>query len=336
MRADPLTKQLPFKEAELHMQQSLQLYPQGVVGHRCACYRCEGPNVFVKTRCDTILSGDVIMDMCEHCQPHGGRVSPRGNSGFRASTSCTCACRGAAIFLIAPAAGFDFTNTTVYGHPTSGTSFEDSLSPALPIDLPALIIDLLVVYIISISSILFIFYVWAWWKYVRRVSGDEKMQRSGRGSKSDDEPSKRGRTRGNTSNKSIEELCRDMQDLRTEDQRDIDERRRLGTQCAFIGWFPVRDGENPTNPGSKLCYRRCTRTITPGKEPWCWQHYMLENEDKTVDPGLPKDPSPDGDDDKDGNKDTKGKKGTRKTLGIPSYIFSGFGRGEVGARGKKA
>lgn len=151
-------------------------------------------------------------------------------------------------------------------------------------------------------------------RYVRKNSGnDEKMQPQGRGGNSGGGgDAKRGRSGAGggggggdgDDDDDIQSLIDGMSDLRTDDQRDNDNFRRLNTLCIYIGWFPVRDKglpteERPTNPGSKWVYRQCAKSMARKYKPWCRNHYGWENGDRQSDPSFTKKPPKDDKDDKD-------------------------------------
>ena len=133
-----------------------------------------------------------------------------------------------------------------------------------------------------------------------------------------------------------------MRDLRTERQKDDDKKRRLATQCIFVGWFPVREGETPTNPGSDQVYRRCNRSMDAEHNPWCHNHWRREDDDPNEDPGLkkkkrntkgggkgPKSKKKDDEDDNDAPDDSgKKKKKSSRGLGMPGWVHSLLGTGE--------
>ena len=149
---------------------------------------------------------------------------------------------------------------------------------------------------------------------------DEGMPPSGRRGASGDEGRGGGKKgRGNQSDDELARLLNDKADLRDEDQKEQDRRRRLATQCIYVGWFQLRDGEKPTNPGSKQVYRRCAATQSAKCVPWCKDHKGLPDGDRSKDPGLPgskpKDP-----------KDPKDKK--PRGLGM-GYLESFLGDGKV-------
>ena len=138
-----------------------------------------------------------------------------------------------------------------------------------------------------------------------------------------------------------------MRDLRTDDQRDLDIRRRLGTQCSHLYWQRIATNERPTNQGSKFVYRRCQKDIGRSeaceRQRKCHLHVDTQNEDPEADPQKEIDERKEknkkkradekaarlekkDDKDKDGDKDKKPKR-----RGNPSWIMGLFSQGDVTA-----
>lgn len=149
-------------------------------------------------------------------------------------------------------------------------------------------------------------------------SADEGMPPAGRraAGNSGGGGGKKGRGGGNDDD-DLSRMLSNKMDLRSQDQKERDIRRRLGTQCVFNGWFRLLPGESPTNPGSKKIYRRCTKSQSANHMPWCQDHWQKEDDDPNEDPGLPK------------PKKGGGPGGAKKGLGLPSTIFGWLGEGKT-------
>ena len=173
------------------------------------------------------------------------------------------------------------------------------------------------------------------------------MQPAGRGGRDDGGGGKRGKHSGEGSgDKDIDDITEGMRNLRTDDQKNRDIKRRLATQCIHVKWFACREGEAPTHVGGKHVLRRCERPMTTEHKPWCQHHYGLTNETQDDDPlyarerekerkRLEKEKKKADEkaaklEKKKKDDDDKGGGGGRKGgLGVPAWINSFLGMGEV-------
>ena len=354
MRGDPLTKQLPAREYMGHLGRSLQMYPRGTVGRRCDCYRCEGPDVCVKSRCENIItSSDTNETRCDECKEHGGEVSPRQYRGGSRSSetrvepeysfSCACTCRGATILLCKATgslASWGKWNRVFGPYQAYLPLNREGLAPYwrwagehLTLEQERAELELSSLLYVSIGTILLItmimisFQTWAWWKYVRICSGngDEKMPPQGRGGPGQGGGGKRhqGGEEDDQDNDDIESIINGLQDLRTDEEREKDIRRRLAGQCVYVGWFRCKKGppaEAPTNPGGKYVFRRCQKQNT-GDMPWCRHHMNWTNQSPDADPTPKPKPPKDPDDKKDKEK--------RNPRPFPKFMYGLLGTGEI-------
>ena len=252
--------------------------------------------------------------------------------------SCTCTCRGVLLFA---------TGGNAFQIPDVGMMNEIS-----SIDWAA---ALAVITIIGMFAILMGFYIWAWWKYVRPIQhttdGDEKMAPQGRGAKQDGNGKRAkgskggGKDRDGDGGSSDDDLADRMADLRTGEEKERDIRRRLSTQCSYVGWFTCRENEPPTNPGSNYVYRRCDKPIKNSPlhmanrrccdhlgwviaaredDPWLIRQRKKAEKKKADDEvkALKKDP-----DDKGGPGG--GSKGKTKKGMFPDFMNGVFGTGQI-------
>ena len=97
-------------------------------------------------------------------------------------------------------------------------------------------------------------------------------------------------------------------DRRTPEQKDLDRDRRLNTQCVYIGWFD-EDADMRAVTGLKRRYRRCREHMTKDRKPWCYYHYLKQNDDPEKDPES-----------KESKKDKKDKggHGSGNSTGVPN------------------
>ena len=371
MRADPLTKQLPTAADLVHAQRSLQLYPQGTIKKRCACIRCEGPNVFCKTRCDELI--DIDQEFCEHCKGHA-KISPRNGV-----TSCSCPCRGIVTLLIPMASstsivseerhsgyesyqedniytelligrrrsdafwtqrrrhyvesegpiglnGTMWSHRAIYGFPTAGTEWDDVYSCTKQIEFSSdMSFEEMNNWIGIGIGIYLIFWTLLFGvglkRYIRQHGDgdDQKMLPAGRGSRGGGGGGGKRQAGGGSDDDDLANAFRGL-DLRTPDQREKDELRRLLTQCIYVGWFDKRDDDEQAtnaNVGGKKVYRRCAASWNQRDKPHCSDHAGKSNEPG---PGPEHDPSVKKD--KDGNIRGKNKKG----LGSLNDMITGMMR----------
>ena len=108
-------------------------------------------------------------------------------------------------------------------------------------------------------------------------------------------------------------------DRRTPEQKELDRDRRMNTQCIFIGWFD-EDADMKEITDLKRRYRRCRENMTKERKPWCYHHYMKQNDDPNHDPQS-----------KESKKDKKDKggHGSGNSTGFPNAPSTVLGGGKT-------
>ena len=161
--------------------------------------------------------------------------------------------------------------------------------------------------------------------------GDDKMPPQGRGGPGQGGGGKRHHLPDQDDDDDIDSIINGIQDLRTDDDREFDIRRRLASQCIYVGWFRCKPGpppEPPMNPGGKYRYRRCEKDSTRGT-PWCYHHRDKPNQDRDSDTTPKPKPPKDQDKDKDKGKEKK------KPSSFPPWMTGLLGTGEIAGNRKK-
>ena len=139
--------------------------------------------------------------------------------------------------------------------------------------------------------------------------GGGKRRSGGGGNGGDDDPD------GEKLSELLKRLL-NQDDRRSPEQKDLDRDRRLNTQCVFIGWFD-EDADMRAVSGLKRRYRRCRENMTKERKPWCYYHYLKQNDDPDKDPES-----------KESKKDKKDKggHGSGNSTGVPNAPSAVLGR----------
>ena len=139
--------------------------------------------------------------------------------------------------------------------------------------------------------------------------GGGKRRSGGGGNGGDDDPD------GEKLSELLKRLL-NQDDRRPPKQKDLDRDRRLNTQCVFIGWFD-EDADMKAVSGLKRRYRRCRENMTKERKPWCYYHYLKQNDDPDKDPESKESKK---------EKKDKGGHGSGTSTGVPNAPSAVLGR----------
>ena len=103
------------------------------------------------------------------------------------------------------------------------------------------------------------------------------------GGSSDGGDSKRGGDRRDGAEREWDDLTH-QRDERTPDEFEEDRRRRLDTQCIFIGWFEPADADYRSRTGWRFQYRQCRSNAGTATAPWCKMHYLKRHDSRDNNP----------------------------------------------------